>query len=302
MMNMKSSVIKNWSATGFLMALMMLVYSCGGDKKRESSPGEFDEAASELKEKVEAIIYEIPSPSEIPFIIQATGAEFIPELVNDLNKYEKYASSTKVAAINLGVYASDIGYLVTYDKVQDALNYMDACLNLGESLGLQSTIDVSLIEKFEANLGQKDTLASIINEAIQQSDDYLKENERNNIAALVIGGTFIEGLYIATQIVDSYPKDILSNDERNLVLTPLIRIVLEQETPLVNMISLLKSIDNKGDWIEGLINSLEELKRNYEELNVEELLDDNKANIVLSDKVLERITLQVKKIRATVTY
>lgn len=301
-MNMKSSVIKNWSAKGLLMAMMLMAYSCGSDKKQESSSGEFDEAASELKEKVEAIIYEIPSPSEIPFIIQATGAEFIPGLVNDLNKNEKYAASTKVAAMNLGVYASDIGYLVTYDKVQDALNYMDACLNLGESLGLQSTIDVSLIEKFEANLGQKDTLASIINEAIQQSDDYLKENERNNIAALVIGGTFIEGLYIATQIVDSYPKDILSDDERNLVLTPLIRIVLEQETPLANMISLLKSIDNKGDWIEGLINSLEELKRNYEELNVEELLDDNKANIVLSDAVLERITTQVKKVRKTVTY
>jgi hypothetical protein len=179
---------------------------------------------------------------------------------------------------------------------------MDACMDIGESLGLQNTIDISTVKKFEANLGQKDTLASIINEAISKSDSYLKENERSNIAALVIGGTFIEGLYIATQIIDSYPKDILSDDDRNLVLTPLIRIVLKQEKPLANMISLLKSIDNRGDWIEGLINSLEELKRNYEELDVTALLDENKANVVLSDSVLARITKQVKKIRATVTY
>ena len=281
---------------------MLLAYSCGTDKKQETSSDEFDEAASEIKEKVEAIIYEIPSPSEIPFIIQATGAEYIPQLVNDLSKYEKYTSSTKVAAMNLGVYASDIGYLVTYEKVQEALNYMDGCLDIGESLGLQSTIDVSVIERFEANLGKRDTLAAIINEAINDSDSYLKENERNNIAALVIAGTFIEGLYIATQIVDSYPKDMLTDDKRNLILTPLIRIVLEQETALANMISLLKSIDNKGDWIEGLINSMEELKSNYEELDIDELLDDNKGNVILSDRVLERITIQVQKVRSTVTY
>jgi len=204
--------------------------------------------------------------------------------------------------MNLGVYASDIGYLVTYEKVQEALNYMDGCLNIGETLGLQSTIDVSIIEKFEANLGEKDTLAAIINDAINKSDSYLRENERNNIAALVIAGTFIEGLYIATQIVDSYPKDMLSDDERNLILTPLIRIVLEQETALANMISLLNSIDNKGDGIEGMINSMEELKSNYEELDIDQLLNDNRGNVVLSDKVLERITVQVSKIRSTITY
>ncbi|MGD9327939.1 MAG: hypothetical protein PVH48_03165 [Cyclobacteriaceae bacterium] len=299
---MNTPLIKNFCSAGFFLIMMLFAYSCGTDKKQETSSDEFDEAASEIKEKVEAIIYEIPSPSEIPFIIQATGAEYIPQLVNDLSKYEKYTSSTKVAAMNLGVYASDIGYLVTYEKVQEALNYMDGCLDIGESLGLQSTIDVSVIEKFEANLGNRDTLAAIINDAINKSDSYLKENERNNIAALVIAGTFIEGLYIATQIVDSYPKDMLTSDERNLILTPLIRIVLEQETALGNMISLLKSIDNKGDWIEGLVNSMEELKSNYEELDIDELLDENKGNIVLSDKVLERITIQVQKIRSTVTY
>ncbi len=299
---MNTPLIKNFCSVGFLLIIMLFAFSCSTDKKQETSSDEFDEAASEIKEKVEAIIYEIPSPSEIPFIIQATGAEYIPQLVNDLGKYEKYTSSTKVAAMNLGVYASDIGYLVTYEKVQEALNYMDGCLDIGESLGLQSTIDVSIIEKFEANLGKKDTLAAIINDAINKSDSYLKENERNNIAALVIAGTFIEGLYIATQIVDSYPKDMLSSDDRNLILTPLIRVVLEQETALGNMISLLKSIDNKGDWIEGLINSMEELKSNYEELDIDELLDENKGNVVLSDKVLERITIQVQKIRSTVTY
>lgn len=301
-MKMNASDINKINIKLFFAILSFLAFACGSDKKQESASQEFDEAASEIQEKVEAIIYEIPSPSEIPFIIEATGAEYIPDLVNDLDKAEKYSTLNKVAALNLGVYASDIGYLVTYEKVQEALNYMDACMEIGESLGLQSTIDISVIERFEANLNNKDTLAAIINEAIHKSDNYLRESERSNIAALVLAGTFIEGLYISTQIIDTYPKDVLSQKERNLLLTPLIRIVLEQEKPLANMISLLKSIDNRGDWIDGLINSMEELKSNYEELDIENLLDENKTDQVLSDKTLQRITLQVNRVRKTVTY
>ena len=145
-------------------------------------------------------------------------------------------------------------------------------------------------------------MASIINEVISNSDDYLKENERNNMAALIISGTFIEGLYISTQIINSYPQDLLPDDSRNLILTPLIKIIIEQEKPLADMIGLLNSIEDKGDWIEGLINSLEELKNNYESLDIQEKISNNRADLILSDQVLYKISKQIEKIRATVTY
>lgn len=299
---MKSLVLKRIGNFCFSLALLGMLISCGSDKKQEKYSSEYEDAASELSDKVEEFLYEIPTPAEIPFIIEATGADFNPDIVNDIKKAEKYASNNKIAALNLGIYATDIGYLVTYEQVQEALIYMDGALNIGEALGLQSTIDISIIEKFESNLAKKDSLAMIINEVISNSDDYLKENERNNMAALIISGTFIEGLYISTQIINSYPLDILPDDSRNLILTPLIRIIIEQEKPLADMIGLLKSIEDKGDWIEGLINSLEELKNNYEALDIQEQISNNRADLILSDQVLYKITKQIEKIRATVTY
>lgn len=300
---MKTISLKQLSIYSLPFFLIFMIFSCdSGKKKAAESADEFESAASELRDQVEQIIYEIPSPAEIPFIIQATGAEYIPELVNDLSKADKYAATNKIAALNLGVYATDIGYLVTYDKVQDALNYMEKCMDIGENLGLQSAIDMSIIEKFEANLSKKDTLGHIINDVIAHSDEYLKQSDRDNLAALVLGGTFIEGLYIATQLVDSYPKDILPDDARNLILTPLIKMILDQEKALSDMVAMLKNIEDKGDWIEGLINSLEELKGNYAELTVQEQISNNRADLVLTDRTLERITLQIKKIRTTVTY
>ncbi len=207
-----------------------------------------------------------------------------------------------MAALNLGVYTTDIGYLVTYEKVQEALNYMEVCLELGESIGIQNAIDPSVVKNFESNLDNRDSLASIINQVISESDEFLNENDRSNIAALVISGTFIEGLYIGTQLVNNYPKDMLPDDSRNLVLSPLIKLILEQEEPLSDMISLLKNIQDKDDWIDGLINSMEELKKNYEALEIEGLLSENRTDLVLTDNTLERITLQIRKIRNTVTY
>lgn len=301
--NFKISFIKKLGIYFIVLSTAGLIFSCTGDKKQEKDAGEeFDQAASDLSDRVKKVIYEIPPPSELPILIQSTGANYNPDLINNLDKAKKYTASNKVAALNLGIYATDIGYLVTYERVQEALNYMEVCLELGESIGIQNAIDPTVVRNFESNLDNKDSLASIINHVISESDEFLTENDRSNIAALVITGTFIEGLYIGTQLVATYPNDMLPDDSRNLVLSPLVKLILKQEEPLSDMISLLNNIQDKDDWIDGLINSMEELKRNYEALEVEDLLSDNRTDLVLTDKTLERITLQISKIRKTVTY
>jgi hypothetical protein len=276
--------------------------SCGGSKKKEGTSNEFDTAATDIQKQVQNVIYEIPSPSEIPYTIQATGADFNRDLINKLEKEKKYLATPKIAALNLGVYATDVGYLVTYEQVQDALNYMKVSLDIAENLGLKNAMDAAVISRFQTNLNEKDSLANILNQTISQSDKYLKDTKRDNIAALVVAGTFIEGLYISSQLVARYPKNIVKDDSRMLILTPLIRLIIDQEKPLGDMINLLKSIDLKDDWIEGLINSLTELQKNYSDLNFKEKIKNNRSDLALTDKTLERITIQIEKIRKTVTY
>lgn len=286
-----------------LLVLATVVGACTSEKKKEgSASSEFDAASKDLKEKVEKVIYNIPSPSEIPYIIESTGADFNPNIVNKLEKYESYSVSQHKAAFNLGVYATDIGYLSSYGKTQEALNYMDVCMKLSESIGIQDAIDLELLSRFEKNLGNPDSLADILDESIARSDEYLQQNERNNVAALIIGGTFVEGLYVATQIISTYPKDILADDQRMVVLTPLIRLVVKQNESLQDMISLLKGIDNKDEWIEATINSLEELQESYASFNPEEKISAGQGNEVLNDKTLQLLTKQIASIRENVVY
>jgi len=299
------ALLEKYFRGSFLIILSLIfTISCTSDKKKEgSASSEYEEASEQsLREQVEKVLYEIPPPSEIPYIIQGTGADFNPNIVNTIDKYESYTISQHKAAFNLGVYATDIGYLSSYGKTQEALNYMDVCMKISESIGIQDAIDLEVLSRFEKNLGDPDSLANIIDESIEKSDTYLQQNERNNIAALIIGGTFVEGLYVSSQIIDTYPKDMLADDQRMTILSPMIRLLAKQKEPLEDMISLLKSVEDKGDWIEATINSLEELHENYEAFDPEAKIKEGKGNEVLNDEVLHRLTKQIASIRENVVY
>ncbi len=291
-------------SSNILLAIVIsILLACGSDKKKSSeSAKEFDDAQGQMKEKIDSVIRNIPSPAEIPYIIQSTGADFNPNIINDPKKYESYTISAKKAAFNLGIYATDIGYLSSYGRTQDALNYMDVCLKLTESLGAQDAIDVAVLERFEKNLSNPDSLGSIIDQVIANSDSYLQANDRNNIAALMIGGTFIEALYISTQIIDTYPKDLLPDDMRLQVLSPLVQMLVKQKDSLKDVIDLLESVNDKEDWVIATINSLQELYDNYTKFDPMGKIRDGRGNEVLNDEVLSRLTSQVDSIRSLVVY
>lgn len=291
------------SSSLFLAVLIGILMSCGSEKKKSNEAAqEFEAAKNEVKEQVQKTIGDIPPPAEIPYIIESTGADFNPNIVNDYKKYESYTISAKKAAFNLGVYATDIGYLSSYGKTQEALNYMDVCLKLTETIGAQDAVDFKVLERFEKNLSKPDSLAGIIDHVIANSDNYLKANDRNNIAALMVGGTFIEALYLATQIIDTYPKDLLPDDMRLQVLSPLVQMLVKQKESLKDVIDLLKSVEGKEDWELATINSLQELYDNYSQFDPMGKIKEGRGNEVLNDEVLSRLTLQVDSIRTNVVY
>jgi hypothetical protein len=150
-----------------LLALLAVVglWSCGSKGDQSKSADEFADAEKSLKEEIKDIAYTIPPPAEIPYMLQATGADFNQSLVNDRKKADSYGSQSDKAALNLGVYTADIGYLSSYDKTQESIDYLNACKNLADKLGVTGSFDRGTLEKFEANIANKDSLAALLNDA-----------------------------------------------------------------------------------------------------------------------------------------
>ena len=269
-------------------------------KQTEGSEAEaFDEAQEEqgdVTEDLEGIIYNVPPPSEIPYLLEATGVEFNESLVNNYTLVDKYKTTFEVAALNLGIYASDLGYLSVNDKTQDAINYLTSMKALADHLGVSSAYNEELVQRFEANIGARDSLQAIINEGVKSADELLKNDDRSQIAALMTTGSFVEGLYIATQLIKTYPDNVLTDEQRLTVLTPLIRVVLEQENSLGDLIKLATSVPQDG-LIVQVVEDLTGLQQVYSELDIEEKIQNNQTEDLLNDENLNKLAEQIAKIR-----
>jgi hypothetical protein len=289
-----------FSVTFLTLLITLVLWSCGSSKKDEKNSDEFNQAEESLKDQIKDVVYNIPSPTEIPYLLEATGAEFNPSLINDRKKVDQYASRNDKAALNLGVYAADIGYLTSYDKTQEAIDYLAAAKTLADNLGVIGAFDSDIMTKFEANIANKDSLASLLNQTVQKTDGYLKDDNRNKLASLIVTGSFVEGLYISTGLIKSYPKNILPDDARNLILTPLMRVVLEQEKSVTELLKMLSTIE-QSEPVATLVTDLTALEANYHALNIDEQIKNNRADLVLSDKNLEEVTKLVNKLRKDIT-
>jgi hypothetical protein len=294
-MNIKQSIY-------FSLTLLLAVglTSCGSSKKDETANDDDFNDSTELRQQIEDLVYNIPSPSEIPYLLQATGAEFNESLVNSNSKVDQYVTRNDKAALNLGVYAADIGYLSSYDKTQEAIDYLAACKTLADGLGLIGTFDAEVIAKFEQNISNKDSLSHLLDRTIKRTESYLNDDNRNKLSSMVIAGSFIEGLYISTGVIKSYPKDILPDDKRNLVLTPIMRIVLEQKKSVSDLMKMLSAVE-QTEPIVAIMKDLQELETTYQALNIEEQIKNNRADLVLTDKNLTGITMIVERLRKGIT-
>jgi len=283
-----------------VLSLALGLWSCGPKKEKDENSDEFKQAEESLSDEIKDVAYNIPSPSEIPYMLQATGAEFNQSLLSDRKKADQYLTRNDKAALNLGVYAADIGYLVSYDKTQDAINYMNSAKKLADNLGVLGSFDASLLKRFEANISAKDSLAKMVNQAIHETEKYLKNDNRSKPAALMLTGSFIEGLYISTGLIKSYPKNLLKDDDRTLILTPLINVVINQRQSVDELVKMLGSVE-QTEPITTLLADLNSLQSSYRAMNIEEHLKNNRPDLVMSDKNLAELTTTIEKMRKSIT-
>ena len=283
--------------------LVFALFSCGSsNKEKDQNSEEFKEAEQSLKQQIEEVVYNIPSPSEIPYLLQATGAEYNQSLINPRTKVDQYIARTDKAALNLGVYAADIGYLTSYDKTQEAIDYLGAAKTLADNMGVIGSFDADVLKKFETNISNKDSLTHLLDQTIKKTEGFLKDDSRNKLSALVVTGSFVEGLYISTGVIKSYPKNLLPEDKRNLVLTPLMRVVLQQKLSVTELLKMLSSGPvEQTEPVNAIVADLKLLDQAYTSLNIEEQIKNNRADMILSDKNLEEITKIVERLRTGIT-
>ncbi len=280
----------------FLFACLVAFAACESANNNDTDEDTSTVSDDPVTQNIQKVLTDVPEPSEIPYQLRATGADFDENLPNQPAKVDQYKTTNNKAALNLGVYATDVGYVSVYEKVQNAINYIEAVEGLGDQLGISNALDPQMQDRFKNNLSNVDSLTSIVDEALKSSDQYLKDNERNSIAAMIFAGSFVEGLYISTQLVDTYPEDLLPEEAKNEVLLGIVRLITEQDKPLNDLLAALKGLE-QDDEVSSLVSQFEELAALYKELNIQEKIEKNQGDLILTDETIKGITGKVKEIR-----
>lgn len=261
--------INLYSSFLFLVIFTLLgLFGCKSDKKKTSKDVNIEDFISDDDifddiDKAKKIFYSLPSPLETAMLIKSAGAEYDEELLNPLENVNEYTTSMALA-LNLGIYTTDLSFASLFDQTQTSINYMNASRKMAEGLDISDAIDAETMTRLENNLQNRDIVMDIISETFLNSSSYLKENERQDIAAIVLVGGWIEGLYLATKLVGD--KSIENNK--------LVDRILEQKLSF-NIVQRMLD-DNKekvtgepNEEIVELISELQPLKKAFDKVTVE---------------------------------
>jgi hypothetical protein len=195
-----------------------------------------DESTQEKFITAKRIFYSLPSPIETAKILQNAGATYDERLLNPVDNQSGYIT-TKDMALNLGIYTTDLSYASLFDQTQVTLNYIEVAKNLADGLNILDAISESTIQRLEDNINNREEIIDIISETLLNSSSFLKERGLEGTATIILVGGWIEGLYIATQLVGDSP---IENNK-------IVERIVDQKLSVDFIVNLLKEAEDDED-------------------------------------------------------
>jgi hypothetical protein len=160
------------------------------------------EQVKTIENSIEANVYPLPTSAEVIKMLTDLEVGFIIGISNPVENSKKYFSST-TRAINLGVYGADLSYATLYNMQQEVINYLDAIRALSNELNMSKIYNEELYDKIKQNFDNRDELVKILTSAFNDTYGYLAENDQQPLALLVVGGAWIEGMYLTTHVSEA---------------------------------------------------------------------------------------------------
>ena len=249
----------------FIIILLLNILGC--DNQSEDQLKSTNSSETELiKEEFKNFFYLIPSPIETASLIKKTGVGYERDFLNPVQNVNNYETA-KSRAINLGIYAADLSVAVIFDETQEAMLFLSSCKKLCDQLGIAEAFSSSTIERIEANTNDKDSLSILITDSYWQTDVYMKENGLPHLSSLIVCGAWIEGLYLALNLQEKTPNDLL------------LQRIAEQKYSIEHILAILKE-DLSDDKINDIYTEILDLNLSFEKIKSIKIEPNTKSNVI----------------------
>ena len=208
-------------------------FSCRNSKSKtsefvfpQSDSVPVSEAEKLSPEAIADISKNISSPVEIANLLQTLQVPFSQSyLAESIDANRQSTNFNK--ALKLGILGADLGYLNMYEKTGSSLDVLSSIRKIAEDIKVGQFFDFESIKRLSKNKSNLDSLLFISIDSYNKIDNYLRGNDRGQLSALMIIGVWIEGQYLATQVVNQYPDKILADriGEQKIILNDLLLLI-----------------------------------------------------------------------------
>jgi hypothetical protein len=269
--------LKENAGKSLLFAAISLLPSCGSENESATNENTNTGETVQTESKSDDGFYNIPSPVQQVQLLQEAGATYDRNILNPLENSSKY-TQTISKALNLGVYGSDLSYAAVFNQPQDVILYLTASQKLAEALNIKGDFYTDIMKRMDKSSGDRDSLLQIVSDVYRRSNESLKETDQSHISALVIIGSFIEALYVGTQVAEN-----VKNKEA------IYQRIGEFKSTLNNLVALITTAADSD--FSNILTDLRSIKAIYDEASDSQLTEDQ----------MKRLTKQVKAVRIKIT-
>lgn len=281
---MKTERLWNMS---MILILTVAIISCAEPQQNEDDAEDLTEIdVTQMDDPEEnGFLYSLPSPLQLASIFRRSGLTYIPELTNDPGNVSNY--NTKfIQKMNFGAYAADLAYTALNEQNQSCIEYVQALSSLSESLWMTNIFSsVSILNRFENNMGNGDSLGYIISDFQMEMDTYLEENGLSANSLVIFSGAWIESMHLALQSMEGDPNPILMSR------------LIEQKKILIDLIEILRKEDQDAE-LDILLNNLSKVAAHFKGYDIESIETEEELNaLTMSKEAIEKLTVDVEETR-----
>jgi hypothetical protein len=232
---------------GFILPLLIISFTCLSSCKDKATSKQQKKAEKEevkvIQSQIETNVYPLPTSAEVIKMLAEFEVGYSIGITNPVENSKKYFSSPK-RAINVGVFGADLSYATLYNQQQEVLNYLDAIKSLANELNMSKIYNEDLYPKIKQDYDNRDELVKLLTRTFNDTYAYLSDNEQQNLALLVVGGAWVEGMYLTTQVSDAAYQ-----------VAGISRVLLEQKKSFDTYLEITKpylSDPSVGDFVKLL--------------------------------------------------
>lgn len=290
--------IKKTASLIFIVLAMIMTSACLNKQTSGTSP---EDHLKSFRQEIDRVLPDLGRPGDIALLIEMTGADYVPELVADTSNVDMYLGENDWAALNLGLFTADLAYTSTFRQTEQSMATLRACQILANDLEFGETYLTALFDYYadEITDAERDSLIEMLKTETGSINEKFKNTNRKRLHTAFVTGFLIENLHLATGIIATYPEDLLPEDAKALILREMLLVIIELESNLDDLISLLEEVLTEHNP-KILFRELLELQSMFDEVNIENLITTEAPGQILKTPKIKQITDQIAMIRGAI--